>query len=203
MQSPVPGFVRSMKALSAIITKAEAHCEAHKINPDVLFKDRLYPNMLPFAAQVQIMTDHAKGMGARLTGTENPVFEDNAATFGDLRDRLDRTIAFLESIPASAFEGAEDRTVTLKLASGPLDLPGWIYLQSSALPNFYFHMTTAYNILRHNGVEIGSRISSASPEWTSATASVTAPSGRLVWVLPVPACAVLASGSTKEDRAPT
>ena len=157
MISPVPGFVRSMKALSAIIEKAEAHCEAHKINPDVLFKDRLYPTMLPFVAQVQIMADHAKGMGARLTGTENPVFADNAATFADLRDRIARTVAFLEAIPAAAFDGAEDRIVTLKMGQGTLDMPGSVYLASSAIPNFYFHMTTAYNILRHNGVVLGKR----------------------------------------------
>ena len=157
MISPVPGFVRSMKALTVIIEKAEAHCEAHKINPDVLFKDRLYPNMLPFAVQVQIMSDHAKGAGARLTGTDNPVFEDNAATFADLRDRIARTIAYLEAIPAAAFDGAEDRIVTLKFGDRNVEMPGSVYLASAAIPNFYFHMTTAYNILRHNGVELGKR----------------------------------------------
>ncbi len=157
MISPIPGIIRSLKAMSAIIEKAEAHCEAHKINPDILFNDRLYPTMLPFVAQVQIMADHAKGMGARLTGMDNPVFADDAATFADLRDRIARTIAFLETIPAAAFNGAEDRIVTQKLGQRTLEMPGSVYLASAVMPNFYFHMTTAYNILRHNGVDLGKR----------------------------------------------
>ncbi len=157
MISPIPGIIRSLKAMSAIIEKAEAHCEAHKINPDILFNDRLYPTMLPFVAQVQIMADHAKGMGARLTGMDNPVFADDAATFADLRDRIARTIAFLETIPAAAFDGAEDRIVTQKLGQRTLEMPGSVYLASAVMPNFYFHMTTAYNILRHNGVDLGKR----------------------------------------------
>jgi uncharacterized protein len=155
MQSPMPFFLRSLTALSAIIAKADAHCAANKINPAVLFNDRLYPNMLPFAVQVQIACDHVKGAAARLTETENPKFEDNAATFADLQDRIARTIAFVQSVPEAAFEGAENRTVSLKAGPRELSFPGAVYLSGYAIPNFYFHMTTAYNILRHNGVELG------------------------------------------------
>jgi hypothetical protein len=151
----MPAFLRSLTALSAIIAKADAHCAANKINPAVLFNDRLYPNMLPFGVQVQIACDHAKGAAARLTDTENPKFEDNAATFADLQDRIARTVAFVQSVPDAAFEGAETRTVTLKAGPRELSFPGDLYLSGYAIPNFYFHMTTAYNILRHNGVELG------------------------------------------------
>jgi uncharacterized protein len=155
MQTPVPALTHSLKALSAIIAKTEAHCATKKINPAVLFGDRLYPDMLPFNVQVQIACDHAKGAAARLTGIENPRFEDNAASFADLQDRIARTIAFIATVPASAFEGAENRTVELKAGPRELSFPGAFYLASYAIPNFYFHMTTAYNILRHNGVELG------------------------------------------------
>jgi uncharacterized protein len=155
MQSPMPFFLRSLTALSAIIAKADAHCAANKINPAVLFNDRLYPNMLPFAVQVQIACDHVKGAAARLTETENPKFEDNAATFADLQDRIARTIAFVQSVPEAAYEGAENRTISLKAGPRELSFPGAVYLSGYAIPNFYFHMTTAYNILRHNGVELG------------------------------------------------
>lgn len=155
MQSPMPAFLRSLTALSAIIAKADAHCAVNKINPAVLFNDRLYPNMLPFAVQVQIACDHAKGAAARLTETENPKFEDNAATFADLQDRIARTIAFIQSVPDAAFEGAESRTISLKAGPRELSFPGDFYVSGYAIPNFYFHMTTAYNILRHNGVELG------------------------------------------------
>ncbi|MCX7301879.1 MAG: DUF1993 domain-containing protein [Rhodobacterales bacterium] len=155
MQTPVPALTHSLKALSAIIAKAEAHCTAKKINPAVLFGDRLYPDMLPFNVQVQIACDHAKGAAARLSGTENPKFEDNAASFADLQDRIARTIAFIGTVPESAFEGAENRTVEVKAGPRELSFPGQFYLSSYAIPNFYFHMATAYNILRHNGVELG------------------------------------------------
>jgi hypothetical protein len=154
MQTPVPALILSLRALSAIIAKAEAHCAANMINPAVLFSDRLYPNMLPFSSQVQIACDHAKGAAARLTGTENPRFEDNAATFADLQDRIERTIAFIQTVPESGFAEADERTISLKAGPRELSFPGLFYLSSYALPNFYFHMTTAYNILRHNGVEL-------------------------------------------------
>jgi hypothetical protein len=155
MQTPVPYLIRSLKALSAIIGKAEAHCAARKINPAVLFSDRLYPDMLPFSVQVGIACDHAKGAAARLTGTENPRHEDNAQTFADLQARIDRTIDFIGEVPETAFLGAEHKTIHLKIGPNEMSFPATDYLYGYALPNFYFHMTTAYNILRHNGVELG------------------------------------------------
>jgi hypothetical protein len=155
MQTPVPYLIRSLKALSAIIGRAEAHCAARKITPAVLFSDRLYPDMLPFSVQVGIACDHAKGAAARLTGTENPRHEDTAQTFADLQARIDRTIDFIADIPETAFLGAEHKTIHLRIAGQDMSFPAPDYLYGFALPNFYFHMTTAYNILRHNGVELG------------------------------------------------
>lgn len=155
MHSPVPHLIQSLKALSAIIAKAEAHCAARKINPAVLFSDRLYPDMLPFNVQVMIACDHAKGAAARLSGTENPKHEDKADTFADLQSRIDQTIDFIGEIPETAFMGAEHKEIHLKIAGHDMAFPAALYLYSFALPNFYFHMTTAYNILRHNGVDLG------------------------------------------------
>ncbi len=155
MHSPVPHLIQSLKALSAIIAKAEAHCTARRINPAVLFSDRLYPDMLPFHVQVMIACDHAKGAAARLSGTENPKHEDKAETFADLQARIDLTISFIGEVPETAFMGAEHKVINLKIAGNDMSFPAPLYLYSFALPNFYFHMTTAYNILRHNGVELG------------------------------------------------
>ncbi|WP_210526985.1 DUF1993 domain-containing protein [Rubellimicrobium arenae] len=157
MQSPVPAFAHSLRALDAILAKAEAHCEARKIDPSVLVNDRLAPDMLPFKRQVMIATDHAKGATARLAGQEVPRFEDTESTFPELRERIGRTLAFIESVPEHTFEGAEARTITVKAGPRELTFPAPVYLGSFAVPNFYFHMTTAYNILRHNGVELGKR----------------------------------------------
>jgi hypothetical protein len=111
--------------------------------------------MLPFAAQVMIACDHAKGAAARLSGTENPKHEDNAQSFADLQARIDLTIEFIGEIPDTAFVGCENKTIHLKIAGNDMAFPAPTYLYGYAFPNFYFHMTTAYNILRHNGVEIG------------------------------------------------
>lgn len=155
MLSPVPPFTHSLRALSKILAKAEAHCAARRIAPLVLFSDRLYPDMLPLVKQVQIACDHAKGMGARLAGLENPVFDDDEMDFSDLQTRIDRTIEFLDEIPEGAFQGAEQRTIHVKAGGREMQMPALQYLHFYAVPNFYFHMTTAYNILRHNGVELG------------------------------------------------
>lgn len=155
MHSPVPQFIHSLKALSRILAKAEAHCAARKINPAVLFSDRLYPDMLPLSMQVSLACDHAKGAAARLAGIDVPRHEDDQKDFSDLQARIDRTIEFLDSIPADAFRGAEQRHIHVKAGPRELDFPALQYFYGYALPNFYFHMTTAYNILRHNGVEIG------------------------------------------------
>lgn len=155
MDSPVPLFSRTLSALSNILARAEAHAAERKIDPAVLLQARLYPDMLPLARQVMIATDHAKGMAARLTGTENPRFEDVETTFPDLRARIGRTLDFLGAIPADAFRDADARPVHIKAGPRELDFAGADYLRIWAIPNFYFHVTTAYNILRHNGVPLG------------------------------------------------
>jgi len=155
MKSPVPSFVHSLNALSGVLTKAEAHCEDRKIDPSRLLTARLFPDMLNLLWNVFIACDTAKGAAARLSGTENPSYEDNETTFAELQARIQKTIDFMESVPNSAFEGAEDRTIEMKFGPRELEFVGTAYLSRFAIPNFYFHMTTAYNILRHNGVEIG------------------------------------------------
>jgi len=146
-----------LKNLSAVISKAEAHCEAKKIDPSVFLTSRLYPDMLPFTAQVQIATDNAKGAAARLAGVEIPKFEDNEKTFPELQARLDKTIAFLDTLTEAQFAGAEDRDIVLQQRSGTLEFKGATYLLQFANPNVYFHVTTAYALLRHGGVEIGKK----------------------------------------------
>ena len=147
-----------LKNLSAVIAKAEAHCEGKKIDPTVFLTSRLYPDMLPFTSQVQIATDNAKGAAARLAGVEIPKFEDNEKTFPELQARLDKTIAFLDTLTEAQFEGAEDRDISLPQRSGtPLEFKGATYLLQFANPNVYFHVTTAYALLRHGGVEVGKK----------------------------------------------
>ncbi len=134
---------------------AEAHCEARKIDPKAFLASRLYPDMLPFTAQVQIATDTAKGAGARLANVEIPKFEDGEVSFADLQARLDKTVAFLDTLSEAQFDGADTRTITLKLRDRNRDFTGADYLTTWANPNFFFHVTTAYALLRHGGVEIG------------------------------------------------
>jgi hypothetical protein len=145
----------SLKALAAILKKAEAYCEARKIDPNALLTARLYPDMLTLIRQVLIATDHAKGCGARLTDTANPSFPDEEKTFAELQARIAKTLDFLGSLKREQFADAATRTVTIKVGGKDVELKGAVYLTSVALPNFYFHVTTAYNILRHNGLEIG------------------------------------------------
>jgi hypothetical protein len=155
MQSPVPALAHSLRALDRVLQKAEAHCEARKIDPAVLVNDRLAPDMLPFRRQVGMTCDHAKFATSRLSGQEAPRFDDTEQTFPELRERIAKTLAFIESVPDAAFHGAEARTIELKAGPRELTFPAPAYLGTFAMPNFYFHMTTAYNILRHNGVELG------------------------------------------------
>lgn len=129
--------------------------QAKRLKPEVIPGLRLIADMLPFTRQITIATDHAKGACARLSGTEVPVFADTEVTLADLKARLDKTIGFITSIPEAAFDGAEARTISVKAGPRELTFPAPDYLSRYALPNFYFHMTTAYNILRGNGVEIG------------------------------------------------
>jgi hypothetical protein len=145
----------SLKALAAILKKAEAYCEARKIDPNALLTARLFPDMLTLIRQVLIATDHVKGCGARLTGTANPSFPDEEKTFAELQARIAKTLDFVGGLKKAQFDGAATRMVTIKVGGKDVELTGAAYLSSSALPNFYFHVTTAYNILRHNGLEIG------------------------------------------------
>ena len=151
----VPVLSHFLGALSAVLKKAEAHCEARKITPEALLNDRVFPDMLPFTRQVQLVTDFAKGAGARLAGGEPPKYEDTEKTFAELQARIAKTVAFLGSLEKAAFAGADTRIITLKAGGSDMSFPGATFLSSFALPNFYFHYATAYNILRSNGVELG------------------------------------------------
>jgi hypothetical protein len=155
MKSPVPGFTHSLKSLSAILTKAEAHCEERKIDPSILLNGRLFPDMLHLTRNVQVACDSAKGAAARLSQTDIPSFEDNESSFAELKARIQKTIDFMASVPEAGFEGAEDREITLKAGPREFKFDGAGYLSTFAIPNFYFHMTTVHGILRHSGVAIG------------------------------------------------
>jgi uncharacterized protein len=152
----VPVLIHNLNALSAILKKAEAHCEAKKIKPEALLNFQLFPDMFNFTKQVQLASDFAKGPGARLSGTPVPSFADEEKTFEELQARIAKTIAFLQGLDAKAFEGAAGREVTIRVSrTEEKTMSGQDYYFGAALPNFFFHMTTAYNILRHNGVELG------------------------------------------------
>lgn len=156
-QASIPVFTRMLTNLAAILDKAAAHAEAKKIDPTVLVNSRLYPDMLPLVKQVQIASDHAKGAAARLAGLESPKFEDNEATFPELGARIQKTISYLNTLKPEQIDGSEERTITLPLRTRTLTFQGMPYLLNFALPNFYFHVTTAYDIFRHNGVELGKK----------------------------------------------
>ena len=156
-EASAPRFAAMLRNLDAILAKAQEYAAARKIDPAVLLGARLFPDMLPFVKQVQIATDHAKGAVARLAGVEVPKFEDNEQSFDELRARLARTIAFVESFSAPQLDGSEEKQIELKVGGHEMAFKGQPYLLGFALPNFYFHLVTAYNILRHNGVEIGKR----------------------------------------------
>jgi len=151
----VPPGIRMLTNLAAILEKAAAHAEANKIDPEVFVSARLYPNMFPLVRQVQIASDSAKGGAARLAGLEPPSFEDNEKTLAELIARAKKTVSYLETLKPAQFEGSEDRTINWKTRTTELSMQGQPYLIHQVLPNLYFHVTTAYNILRHNGVELG------------------------------------------------
>ena len=155
MQSPVPAFAHSLTALSKILDKAEAWADAKKIKPETLLNLRLIADMLPFWRQVTIACDHAKGASARLAQVEVPSFPDTEASVAELKARIAKTIAFISSIPAESYDGAETRTVTIKVGGNDRSFPAMQYFASYAQPNFFFHMTTAYAILRSNGLDVG------------------------------------------------
>ncbi len=154
-QASAPRFAHTLKALSAVLAKADAHCAARKIDPLVLTAARLYPDMFPLSRQVQIACDSAKGAVARLAGVEVPKHEDTEKTFEELRARIDKTLAFIATVKPAQVDGSEEREVVLKLRGNDVTFSGLQYLLGFAWPNFYFHATTAYAILRHNGVELG------------------------------------------------
>ena len=154
-QASVPVFIRMLTNLSAVLKKGEAHAQGKKIDPAVFTGARLAPDMFPLVRQVQIATDQVKGCGARLAGMEVPKYEDNEQSFADLYARIDKTIAFLKSVKPEQINGSEDRNVQLPVRDKTITIKGQDYLFERVYPNFFFHVTTAYAILRHNGVDIG------------------------------------------------
>jgi hypothetical protein len=156
-QACAPIFLRQFGALSAILAKAEAFAEARNIDPSVLINDRLAPDMLPLTRHIQIATDGAKGGVARLAGMDVPSYPDTETTFAELQARIAKTVAFIQSVPADQVDGSEDKDIVLKLRDTEMRFKGQDFLMHFVLPNFFFHVTIAYAILRHDGVELGKR----------------------------------------------
>jgi hypothetical protein len=154
-QSCVPAITRALNNLVAVLEKGAAHAEAKKIDPAVLLGSRLYPDMFPLVKQVQIASDISKAGSARLAQVDPPKFEDNEASFADLIARLRKTIAFLETLKPEQIDGSETRTIKWTAMGNDFSMPGQQYLFNRVFGNVFFHCATAYNILRHNGVEIG------------------------------------------------
>lgn len=153
----VPPLVRILNNLSGVLKKGAAHAEARKIDPLVLTAGRLYPDMYPLTRQVYIATDMSKGCGARLAGVEVPKYDDVETAFPELVARIDKTLAFLNGFTADQIDGSETKDIQLKIGGSLLEMKGLDYVLNFVKPNVYFHVTTAYNILRHNGVELGKR----------------------------------------------
>jgi hypothetical protein len=156
-QASVPVFLRTLAALSAILDKAAAHAAQRKVEPSVLLNTRLYPDMFPLVRQVQLAADFAKGAGARLAGIDVPKFADTESTFDELTARIGKTIEFLKTLTPAQIDGSETRDITIPIGGQPQSFKGQPYLLHFALANFFFHATTAYDILRHCGVELGKR----------------------------------------------
>jgi hypothetical protein len=155
--SSLPALKHTLNSLSAILRKAAAHAESKKIDPSVFMAARLFPDMFTLARQIQIASDQAKGCAARLAGIDIPKFEDKETNFDELQARIAKTVAFLDSINPQQLDGSEERDIVLQLHESKREFKGKDYLHSWVLPNFYFHVTTAYCILRHNGVDIGKK----------------------------------------------
>ncbi|MFZ3202454.1 MAG: DUF1993 domain-containing protein [Pseudomonas sp.] len=151
----LPLFIRMLGNLSAILHKAEAYAAERKIEPGVLLNARLAPDMYPLLRQVQIASDGVKGCAARLAGIDIPSYADSESSFAELQARIAKTQAFLGSVTAAQLEGSEGKSITLNFPGTELKFSGQEYLLHFVLPNFYFHLTTAYAILRHNGLDIG------------------------------------------------
>lgn len=154
----VPIFVQFLTGLSSVLDKTAAHCEAKKIDPAALLTARLFPDMYPLARQVRAATDHAVNATARLAGVEPPSLGNSEATIPELKERIAKAIEFVKTFKASQIDGTEDKAIKITFGSGVTrDFTGQSLLLGNALPNFYFHCTTAYDIVRHNGVEVGKR----------------------------------------------
>jgi len=154
-QASIPVFINGLNNIAAILAKAAPYAESKKIDPSVLLNARIAPDMFALTRQIQIATDGAKGCAARLAGIEIPSYEDNESSLEDLQARIAKTIAFLQSVTAAQIDGSEEKQVTIRLRGKEVSFAGQPYLLNFVLPNFYFHLTTTYNILRHNGLEIG------------------------------------------------
>ena len=154
----VPAFLQILGSLPGLLTKAEAHCKARNIQPEVLLGARLYPDMFPLTRQIQMVCDFAAKSCARLANSEVPTTPDTEKTFDDLKARLAKTIDYVKAFKPAQFDGAESREVSFPIGpSKTMTLKGQQYLNNFAFPNFYFHAAIAHGILRHNGVEIGKR----------------------------------------------
>ena len=157
-QASIPPLIRTLKNLVGVLEKGKAHAEAKNIDPTVLINCRLYPDMFPLSRQVQIASDVSRRGAARLAGVEAPKVEDTETTFPELIDRLQKAIAYLETFTAAQIDGAEEKDVIVPIGGEEtITMQGWPFLSFFVLPNVYFHVTTAYDILRHNGVEVGKR----------------------------------------------
>ncbi|MFC3532115.1 DUF1993 family protein [Vogesella facilis] len=154
-QAAVPPLLHGLANLSAILNKALLNAEERRFDAAVLLQARLAPDMFPLLRQVQVVSDTAKGCGARLAGVEIPSFADSESSFEELQQRIARTVLFLQGLPPAQFDGSESRDIVLKFPHQSMTFNGLDYLQGFVLPNFYFHLTTAYDILRHNGVPLG------------------------------------------------
>jgi len=153
----IPVFAKMLGNLSTFLDKAAKHCEAKKIDPNALLGARLFPDMFPLTRQVQVATDQAKGGAARLAGLEVPKYEDTEKSFDDLKARIAKTVAFVNGVKPEQLAGSETREITLPIGPNTVKFKGEWYLKHFVLPNLYFHVTTAYDLLRHNGVELGKR----------------------------------------------
>ena len=156
-QASVPVFIRSLNNLAAIMEKGAAHAQARKIDETVLLGSRLFPDMFPLSRQVQLATDTARSGAGRLAGVDFPAYEDTETTIGQLLQRIRNSITYLESLRPAQIDGSEDKTVSWQTRSSTRSMEGLPYLMNHLLPNVHFHVTTAYDILRHNGVELGKK----------------------------------------------
>jgi len=150
----IPPMIRTLENLSRIVDKAVAQAKTEDLELKSLLEARLAPDMHPFTRQIQMASDGARNV-ARLAGSEPPSMPDTETTFPELKERIAKTIAFLKSVPKEKVEGAESRTIQMKIPNRTLEFPGSVYLTAFVLPNFYFHVTTAYGLLRHKGIQIG------------------------------------------------